>query len=64
MSTKKIDPEYTVLRGHVPKELFKRFKMYAVDQDMNNSEALESLLREHFDPNGTVPVKEGQSVQN
>jgi hypothetical protein len=48
MATKKNDPNYKTLRGDVPVNLFKEFRKFAVDHDMDNSQALETLLQERF----------------
>lgn len=45
---KKDDPNYQVVRGHVPKELAKRFKLYCVENDVDNSQGLENILAEHL----------------
>lgn len=49
MVTKREDPAYSPLRGHVPKELYKRFKAYCVEEEMDNSEALENVLKFYFE---------------
>ena len=64
MAQKKVDPAYADLRGHVPKYLFKRFRMYAVEHDLNNSEALERLLLERFGPENAVSIEEVEAIQN
>jgi hypothetical protein len=46
---KKDDPNYSVVRGHVPNELYKKFKIFCVDRGMDNSEGLEQLLAEYFE---------------
>ena len=49
MPAKKDDPTYTVIRGHVPKELYKRFKVFCLDHSVDNSQGLEILLNEYFE---------------
>lgn len=49
MATKKEDPDFTVLRGHVPKELFKRFKVFCIEEDLDNSEGLERVVQGYFE---------------
>lgn len=49
VSGKKDDPSYGVVRGHVPIELHKRFKIFCVERGVDNSEGLEALLREYFE---------------
>ncbi|MBD2168486.1 hypothetical protein H6G04_29330 [Calothrix membranacea FACHB-236] len=49
MPAKKDDPDYVALRGHIPKELFRRFKMFCLEYEVDNSQGLENLLREYFD---------------
>lgn len=46
---KKDDPSYAVVRGHVPTELYKEFKIFCVERDVDNSEGLEQLLKEYFE---------------
>ncbi|MBD2303209.1 GIY-YIG nuclease family protein [Nostoc sp. FACHB-190] len=46
--TKKDDPDYVALRGHIPKELFKRFKMFCLEKEVDNSQGLEYVLQEYF----------------
>ena len=46
---KKDDPNYAVVRGHVPIELYKQFKIFCVERGSDNSEGLEQLLREYFE---------------
>lgn len=45
---KKQDPNYGVVRGFVPQDLLKRFKIYCVELGVDNSQGLESLLTEFF----------------
>ncbi|MEW6498637.1 MAG: hypothetical protein AB1589_39985 [Cyanobacteriota bacterium] len=45
---KKDDPNYQVVRGHVPKELAKRFKLFCVENEVDNSQGLENILAEHL----------------
>ena len=46
---KKDDPSYSVVRGHVPNDLYKKFKLFCLDRGMDNSEGLEQLLVEYFE---------------
>lgn len=46
---KKDDPNYAVVRGHVPIELYKQFKIFCLDRNSDNSEGLEQLLKEYFE---------------
>jgi hypothetical protein len=46
---KKDDPNYAVVRGHVPIDLYKQFKILCVELGVDNSEGLEVLLREYFE---------------
>jgi hypothetical protein len=46
---KKDDPNYAVVRGHVPIDLYKQFKIFCLEQNSDNSEGLEQLLREYFE---------------
>jgi len=48
MPAKKDDPDYVALRGHIPKELFKKFKMFCLEKEIDNSQGLEDLLGEYF----------------
>lgn len=50
MPGKKDDPNYQIVRGHVPKELAKRFKLYCVENSVDNSQGLENILTEHLQP--------------
>lgn len=45
---KKDDPNYEQVRGHVPKQLVRRFKQYCLDEDMDYSEGLERILASFF----------------
>ena len=45
---KKDDPNYAVVRGHVPIDLYKQFKFFCVENSVDNSEGLEMLLRGYF----------------
>ncbi len=67
MASKKANPGYVDLRGHVPRELIRRFRIYALDNGLNHSQALETLLRERFDPDGEISVGDAvnaESAQN
>jgi hypothetical protein len=46
---KKDDPNYAVVRGHVPLDLYKKFKIFCLDKGVDNSQGLEDLLREYFE---------------
>lgn len=46
---KKDDPNYAAVRGHVPKELQLRFKMWCLEKGVDNSQGLEDLLQEYFE---------------
>jgi hypothetical protein len=46
---KKDDPNYAPVRGHVPVELYKKFKIFCLDRGVDNSEGLELLLSEYFE---------------
>lgn len=45
---KKDDPNYAVVRGHVPIDLYKQFKFFCVENGVDNSEGLEMVLRDYF----------------
>lgn len=45
---KKDDPSYEQVRGHVPKQLARRFKQYCLDEDIDYSEGLEGILASFF----------------
>ncbi|MGD2181800.1 hypothetical protein [Lusitaniella coriacea] len=49
VTDKKKDPNYSLIRGFVPQDLFKRFKLYCIDNGLDNSQGLEELLREYFE---------------
>jgi hypothetical protein len=38
-----------LVRGFVPQDLLKRFKIYCIENDVDNSQGLENLLREYFE---------------
>ncbi len=46
---KKEDPGYAALRGHIPKSLYKRFKMFCLERGVDNSQGLEDLINEYFE---------------
>ncbi len=48
---KKDDPNYAAVRGHVPVDLYKKFKIFCLERGIDNSEGLEELLREYFEDN-------------
>ncbi|MBD2047272.1 hypothetical protein H6F78_17015 [Coleofasciculus sp. FACHB-64] len=58
MPGKKDDPNYQIVRGHVPKELAKRFKFYCVENGVDNSQGLENILTEY------LQQKEEQHLDN
>ena len=47
--SKREDPDYKPLRGHVPINLYKKFKTYCVQEGMDNSEGLENVIKFYFD---------------
>ncbi|HAG85808.1 MAG TPA: hypothetical protein DCL61_32880 [Cyanobacteria bacterium UBA12227] len=49
VTDKKKDPNYGLLRGLLPKDLLKKFKIYCVENGVDNSQGLENLLREYFE---------------
>ncbi|WP_199342976.1 MULTISPECIES: hypothetical protein [unclassified Calothrix] len=49
VTDKKKDPNYGLVRGLVPQDLLKRFKIYCVENGVDNSQGLENLLREYFE---------------
>jgi hypothetical protein len=49
MPAKKEDSGYAALRGHIPKDLYKRFKILCLERGVDNSQGLEDLLREYFE---------------
>jgi hypothetical protein len=49
MPAKKEDPNYTILRGHVPKDLYRRFKILCLERGVDNSQGLEDVLNEYFE---------------
>jgi len=49
MPAKKADSGYAALRGHIPKDLYKRFRIHCLERDVDNSQGLEDLLREYFE---------------
>lgn len=57
MVTKREDPAYTPLRGHIRKELYKRFKAFCVEEELDNSEGLENVLKFYFDYRKKVAPK-------
>ena len=58
MVTKRNDPNYTVVRGHVPKKLAQRFKRYCVDRETDYSDGLEQALTFFLDRFEQEPLKE------
>lgn len=46
---KKDDSNYEQVRGHIPKQLSRRFKQYCLDEDIDYSEGLEQILGSFFD---------------
>ena len=59
MPAKKDDPDYVALRGHIPKELFKKFKMLCLEKEVDNSQGLEYVLQEYFSLKDSRKEKEG-----
>lgn len=49
MASKRDDPNYEIIRGHVPVALYKRFKLFCVERKLDNSKGLEELLQKYFD---------------
>lgn len=49
VTDKKKDPNYGLVRGFVPQDLLKKFKIYCVENGVDNSQGLENLLCEYFD---------------
>lgn len=49
MPAKKADSGYAALRGHIPKDLYKRFRIHCLERDVDNSQGLEDLIREYFE---------------
>lgn len=45
---KKDDSNYEQVRGHVPKQLARRFKQYCLDEDIDYSEGMEHILVSFF----------------
>lgn len=54
MPAKKDDPDYVAIRGHVPKSIYKKFKVFCLEREVDNSQGLENLLSEYFE------IKENQ----
>ena len=54
---KRDDPTYSPLRGHVPRELYEQFKVYCIQEKMDNSEALENVLKFYFEYRNEVAPK-------
>jgi hypothetical protein len=49
MPAKKEDPGYVALRGHIPKDLYRKFKILCIERGVDNSQGLEDLIREYFE---------------
>ena len=49
MTDKKKDPNYSMVRGLIPQDLLRKFKIYCIDNGLDYSEGLETLLREYFE---------------
>jgi hypothetical protein len=49
VTDKKKDPNYGLVRGFVPQDLLKKFKIYCVENGVDNSQGLENLLCEYFE---------------
>jgi hypothetical protein len=62
---KKDDPNYAAIRGHVPIDLYKKFKFFCVERGVDNSQGLEDLLQEYFEckeqQNGTPASPGGKT---
>ncbi|MBD1944862.1 hypothetical protein H6F50_21295 [Coleofasciculus sp. FACHB-712] len=63
MPGKKDDPNYQIVRGHVPKELVKRFKIYCVENGVDNSQGLEDILTEYLQAKEQQPLRKEASPQ-
>ena len=57
MPAKKDDPNYVAIRGHVPKSIYKKFKVFCLEREVDNSQGLEDLLSEYFE------IKENQNTK-
>lgn len=49
VTDKKKDPNYGLVRGLLPQELLKKFKIYCIENGVDNSQGIENLLREYFE---------------
>ncbi|MEO0684746.1 MAG: GIY-YIG nuclease family protein [Cyanobacteria bacterium J06649_11] len=49
VTDKKKDPNYGLVRGLLPQELLKKFKIYCIENGVDYSQGLENLLREYFE---------------
>jgi hypothetical protein len=49
VTDKKKDANYSLLRGFVPQDLLRKFKIYCIDNGFDYSEGLENVLREYFE---------------
>lgn len=58
MPAKKEDSGYAALRGHIPKDLYRRFKILCLERGVDNSQGLEDLIREYFE------LKDGDKHQD
>ena len=54
---KKDDPKYDIVRGHVPKQLARRFKQYCLDEEIDYSEGIERILEFFFNDLDTPQKK-------
>jgi hypothetical protein len=46
---KKDDPNYSAVRGHVPNDVYKKFKIFCLERGVDNSQGLEELLNDYFE---------------
>ena len=58
MPAKKEDSGYAALRGHIPKDLYRQFKILCLERGVDNSQGLEDLIREYFE------LKDGDKYQD
>lgn len=56
MPAKKDDPNYVAIRGHVPKNIYKKFKVFCLEREVDNSQGLEDLLSEYFEAKDSKEV--------
>ena len=63
MMAKRDDSAYSPLRGHVPKDLYIKFKIYCIEDGMDNSQALENVLRFYFEYRDEVVPKSDTATE-